>query len=117
MRNTGFFTKIRRWLFMQAVEREIYHKVFCHLNHEADHGYSFFTDNELLGQNVHEHIKLKQQCHALEAAAAKMPEAYGQAFRNIAFRDLNARMEEYIRLAKQRGDHGINEEGAKLATA
>ena len=102
---------------MQTVEWEIYHKISPHLNHEADHGYSFFTGNELLGQNVHEHIRLKQQCHALEAAAAKMPDAYGQAFRNIAFRDLNARMEEYIRLAKQREYHGIDEAGAKPATA
>ncbi len=38
----------------------------------------------------------------IEKRAARMPAAYGKAFRYIAYRDLNERMKMYLEIAERR---------------
>jgi hypothetical protein len=38
----------------------------------------------------------------IEWTAAKLPKAYGDAFRYIAYRDLNERMKMYLEIAAER---------------
>jgi hypothetical protein len=84
------------------VEWEIYHKVFKQLNGEAKCGYPFSSDEELVKSRVLQHEALQSALRIVEQTAAKMPKAYGDAFRYIAYRDLNERMFMYLELAAKR---------------
>lgn len=93
---------MRRKLFERCVEGEIYSQIFPHLNHEADHGYPFNSDEELEKLGLDEVHDAKAQLELIERLTAKMPAAYGKAFRHIACSDINARMKKYADLAKRR---------------
>lgn len=96
-----FFASIRQKLFNQRVNREIFHKIFPHLNQVADHGYPFGTKDEMVKLHIHGNLAAHGTLRLIERAAGKMPKAEGDAFRYIAYRDLNKRMEMYLKLAEQ----------------
>jgi len=97
-----FFARIRQKLFAARVNREIFHKIFPHLRRDANHGYAFHSDAEFEKQCLFNELDAKLHVELVERRAARMPEAYGEAFRYIAYRDLNARMKMYLELAEQR---------------
>ena len=97
-----FFAKIRQKLFTAHIEREIYHKIFPHLNRHADHGYPFDSRDNIERLHVRGILHARINLRLIERTAAKMPKAYGAAFRYIAYRDLNERMEMYLEIAEQR---------------
>ncbi len=97
-----FIANMHRKLFERCVEGEIYSQIFPHLNHEADHGYPFNSDEELETLGLTQARDAKTQLEVIERLTAKMPAAYGKAFRHIAYSDLNARMKKYADLAKRR---------------
>jgi len=97
-----FFANIRRKLFTAHILREIYHKIFPHLNGAANLGYPFDSDDEMIKLHIHGNLAAHGTLRLIERAAAKMPKAEGDAFRYIAYRDLNERMEMYLKLAEQR---------------
>jgi hypothetical protein len=97
-----FFTKISRALFTVRIEREIYHKVFPHICQEADHGYPFGSKAEFEKQCLFSELDAKLHVELIEKRAAQMPKAYGEAFRYLAYRDINERMKMYLELAERR---------------
>jgi hypothetical protein len=97
-----FLASIRRKLFAARVDREIFFKIFPHLNQKADHGYSFKSNDEMVRAHVRGHLQTSLDLDLIERVAARMPKAYGDAFRYIVYRDLNKRMEEYMELAERR---------------
>jgi hypothetical protein len=97
-----FFAKIRQTLFTARIEREIYHKIFPHLNQEADLGYPFHSEKEYETKCLYAELDAKLHVELIEKRAARMPKAYGDAFRYIAYRDLNERMKMYLELAERR---------------
>lgn len=97
-----FVSKIRQWYFHRRINREIYQKIFPHLNQMADHGYPFQTDQEMVRMHIRNNLKAGLNLRAIGATAAKMPKAEGDAFRYIVYRDLNERMEMYLEHARQR---------------
>ena len=97
-----FFAKIRQFVFTLRTEREIYHKIFPQLRQEADHGYPFHSDDQLVESHIRGACDAQLNLDIIERTAAQMPAAYGKAFRYIAYRDLNARLEQYAKLAERR---------------
>jgi hypothetical protein len=97
-----FFAKIRQTLFTARIEREIYHKIFPHLNQHADHGYPFGSKDEMVRLHIRSGLDAQMKFDMIERTAAKMPKAYGDAFRYIAYRDLNERMKMYLEIAAER---------------
>ena len=103
MRNIRkFFASIRQWLFAARIEREIYHKVFPQINGQANHGYPFESKDEMVSRHIHSGLDAQMKLDMIERTAARMPRAYGDAFRYIAYRDLNERMKMYLELAAER---------------
>jgi len=100
-----FFAKIRQKLFTARIEREIYHKIFLHLNQVADHGYPFDSKDEMVRLHIRGNLTAQRNLDIIERTAGKMPKAYGDAFRYIAYRDLNERMKMYRELAERRVYH------------
>jgi hypothetical protein len=96
-----FFASIRQKLFTARIRREIYHGIFPHLNQVADHGYPFGTRDEMVKLHIHGNLAAHGTLRLIESAAGKMPKAEGDAFRYIAYRDLNERMEMYLKLAEE----------------
>jgi hypothetical protein len=84
------------------VIREIYQKIFPHLNRNADHGYPFLSKDEMEKLFVRHELHARINLQLIERTAAKLPKAEGAAFRYIAYRDLNERMEMYLALAEER---------------
>jgi hypothetical protein len=97
-----FVAGIRRTLFELRVSREIYHRIFPHLNQEADHGYAFSSDDEIASSCSKSWLAAESTLRLIEQTAGRMPKAEGDAFRYIAYRDLNERMSMYLEFASQR---------------
>jgi|ERR1700722_474409 len=97
-----FFAKIRQFIFTLRIEREIYRKIAPQVLQETDHGYPFRSKDQLAEAHIRAGLDAQLNLDTIEMTAAKMPAAYGEAFRYIAYRDLNARMKMYIELAEER---------------
>jgi hypothetical protein len=98
----SFFAKIRQKLFDWRTNREIFHRISPHLHNEADHGYSFRSKDELAETHIRGCLDAGINMRLIERTAAEMPKFYGDAFRHIAYRDLNERMQMYLELAESR---------------
>ncbi len=94
--------KISQKLSDWRVNREIFHRVFPHLNRVSNHNYPFSSDEELERLALFSELDAKLHLELIERRAEKMPKAYGDAFRYIAYRDLNARMKMYLEIAEHR---------------
>ena len=97
-----FFATIRQKLFEARMEREIYFGIFPHMNQEANHGYPFNSKDELVRAHIRGRLQSRLDLDLIQQAAARMPQAYGDAFRYIVYRDLSQRMEMYMKLAEKR---------------
>jgi hypothetical protein len=93
---------IRRKQFNRRVNREIFDKIFPHLNGEANHGYPFKSDDKMVRLHIRNNLQAGLNLRRIGEVAAKMPKAYGDAFRYIAYRDLNEFMEKYLEIAEER---------------
>jgi hypothetical protein len=96
-----FFAKIRRMYFNWRINREIFHEISPHLRNEGDHGYSFRSKDEMVKSHLRGCLHARLKLRLIEQTAAQMPKFQGDAFRYIAYRDLNERMEMYLELAEQ----------------
>jgi len=97
-----FFATIRRKLLNRRVNREIFDQIFPHLNQEADHGCPFNSEEEYEKQCLYAELNAKLNFELIEKRAARLPEAYGKAFRYIAYRDLDERLKIYLEIADER---------------
>lgn len=98
----SFVAKLRHRKFCERVEREILMDIFTQIQGEADRGYPFNNAEELRDHNARIGGDAKKHFAMLEDQFAQLPEAYGQAFRYIVYRDLDARMQQYLELARRR---------------
>jgi hypothetical protein len=97
-----FFASIRRKLFNRRVNREIFDNIFPHLNGHADNGYPFHSDHEMVRLHIRMNLQAGLNLRRIAEVAGRMPEAYGNAFRYIAYRDLNEFIERYLEIAEER---------------
>ena len=97
-----FLARIGQKLSDWRVNREIFHRIFPHLNRRASHNYPFSSKEELEKLALFSELDANLHLELIERHAAKMPKAYGDAFRYIAYRDLNARMKMYLEIAEHR---------------
>lgn len=97
-----FFANIRHARLKRRIEREIYHKIFPHLNKHANHGYPFSSDDEMVKLHLKGFFEASLTIDDINRAAAKMPRAEGDAFRYIVARDLTERMRMYLEFANER---------------
>ena len=94
-----FLARIRREKFAANITREIFHKIFPHMNGHADHGYPFSSDNGLYKARLDCSINVRKLLCDLSTAGLHMPEAQGNAFLYIANRDLEERLRMYLKYA------------------
>jgi len=97
-----FFANIRRKLLKWRISREIYQKIFPHLNGHANHGYPFDSDEKMVRLHIRNNLQAGLNLRSIGEVAAKMPKAEGDAFRYIVYRDLNECMERYLEFARER---------------
>jgi hypothetical protein len=65
-------------------------------------GYPFNSEEEYEKACLYAELDAKLHVELIEKRAARLPEAYGKAFRYIAYRDLNERMKMYLEIAEER---------------
>jgi hypothetical protein len=87
---TSFFAKIRNSWFVGHMEREIYNRIFPHLENERDYGYPFNSDEELHKLCQDSEIVATPFVQDIEWDIVRMPKAYGEAFRYILHREFKA---------------------------
>jgi hypothetical protein len=88
---TSFFNNIRYTWFVIRTEREIYNRIFPHLEQERDYGYPFDSDEEMRKLCQDGEIAALPFVQNIERDIVRMPKAYGEAFRYILYRELKAR--------------------------
>jgi hypothetical protein len=96
----SFFAQLRQKYFQWRVNHEIFERMFTHLNGDRNYGYSFENDEQLKAQT--ELLDVQALLDSIEAQARKMPKAYGQCFRHILHRDLQARLRMYEQIGRKR---------------
>ena len=96
----SFFAKIRQQFFCWRVNREIFHRISPHLRNETDYGYQFHSTDELVAAHIRLNLQAGLTLRLIERTAAKLPKFQGDAFRLIAYRDLNERMQMYLEIAE-----------------
>ena len=72
------------------MEREIYNRIFPHLENERDYGYPFESDEELHKLCQDHEIAAMPFVQDIERDLTRIPKAYGEAFRYILYRELKA---------------------------
>jgi hypothetical protein len=87
--------------FNWRINREIFSKISPHLRNEGDYGYSFRSKDEMVRLHIRGCLQARLTLRLIEQTAAKLPKFQGDAFRYIAYRDLNERMEMYLELAEK----------------
>ena len=97
-----FFANIRRKLFNWRVNREIFQRIFPHLNGRANHGYPFGSADEMVRLHIRNNLQVGLNLRRIGEMAGQMPKAYGDAFRYLAYRDLNERLQMYLEIAEKR---------------
>src|SRR5258708_11370374 len=98
-----FFANIRQKLLARRIHREIEHRIFPQLVGDKNCGYPF-NDSEDELEKLATFGALDAQLHLdiIERRAEKLPDTYRQAFRYIAYRDINARLEMYEEFVRER---------------
>jgi hypothetical protein len=97
----SWLEKFSRDRFANRVNREIHGKIFVQLRGEANNGYPFGTDRELLKQGVSCELDAKLHIDQIALYSAQLPQAYGKAFRYIAYRDLDEQAKMFLMLARR----------------
>ena len=99
----SFFAKIRQQLLARRVHREIEHYIFPQLCGKKNRGYPFLDSEEKL-EKLATFGALDVQLHLdiIERRAKELPDTYRQAFRFIAYRDLNKRLKMYEEFVRER---------------
>jgi hypothetical protein len=112
-----FFARIRREKFAANITREIYHKIFPHLNGHADQGYSFSSDDELVKSHLKGFYEMSKTIQQINLAAGRMPKAEGDAFRHVVARDINEQLRLYLKYANTRNSPCCNSQELQPAVA
>ena len=102
----SFLTNLQSKFLKWRVNREIFERVFSHLEQEKDYGYPFKTDAQL--EAVTDNLNVQELLREAEECIARMPAAYGRSFRYIMHRDLRRQVLQYHLLAKWEGRARIN---------
>ncbi len=66
-----FFANIRRKLLNRRVNREIYFKIFPHLNGLGNHGYPFSSNDELTKSHLKGFYEVSKTINEINRAAVK----------------------------------------------
>jgi hypothetical protein len=80
---------------------QIRQKFFAWRIGEGDFGYPFHSKDVMVELHIFTGLDAQLNFDLIERIAAKMPKFQGDAFRYIAYRDLNARFKMYLALAKE----------------
>jgi hypothetical protein len=94
--------RIRETLFKWRLEWEIYHRIAPHIHLEETYEYPFGSEAELRKNIIQGDLDAQLHLETIKLQADLMGKAYGEAFRYIVYRDLNARMQMYLKLVQTR---------------
>jgi len=101
-----FFANIRQKLLARRIHREIEHCIFPQLVGDKNCGYPFGdSDEELEKLATFGALDARLHLDIIEHRARLMPDTYGHAFRYLAYRDLNKRLEMYEEFVRERTSH------------
>lgn len=89
-----FFRHIRH-LYIWRIHCEIYDRIFKHLNGDKDCEYPFQTREELRALIKRDHARVVALLKTIERDSSRMPQAYSEGFRYIAYRDMRQQLERY----------------------
>jgi hypothetical protein len=95
-----FFSRMASLWFAWKIEREIYMKLFPHLEGEKDCGYQFRNDVEIACET--DALDVRAALAEIERNISAMPKAYGESFRFVFRRDAFRFLMAYRDLAGQR---------------
>lgn len=106
----SFLKEVRFALFEVRIDREICNHLFPHLLLEADHGYSFYSDEEMEALCKNPAIASLPFVQEIEKDVCLIPDGYQKCFRYILHRELAKgpmkpkRMHMYRMLARKSVD-------------
>jgi len=95
-------------MLARRVHREIKHRIFPQLCGGKNCGYPFKDSVEEL-EKLATFGALDAQLHLdiIERRAKELPDTFGQAFRYIAYRDINERLKMYEEFVRERTPHKV----------
>ena len=98
-----FFAKISQKLSALRIRLEIERRIFPQLVGDKNCGYPFRdSEQELEKLATFGALDAQQHLEIIERRARLLPDTYGQAFRYLAYRDLNKQLEIYEEFVRER---------------
>ena len=98
-----FFANIRQKLLARRIHREIEHCIFPQLAGDKNCVYPFNdSEEELEKLATFGALDAQQHLEMIERRARLLPDTYGQAFRYLAYRDINERLKMYEEFVRER---------------
>jgi len=98
--SSSFFARMGRKFFNWRLNREIFHRIFPHVQRESNEGYPFGSYAEMNQQS--EIFDVQNILEGVERQIEQLPTAYGQCFRLVMRRDIHQRLKMYAEVAKRR---------------
>ena len=95
-----FLAWLREKFFKWRFDREIFERIFTHHRGEKDYGYPFRTRQEM--NALTGELDVQSLFDKVEGQIRNMPDAYGESFQYLMYRDLHQRLRVYEQLARRR---------------
>ena len=96
----SFITRMHQKFFDWSINREIFMRIFPHLQNESVQGYPFDSHAEIEEQT--DELNAQRLLDEIEDHVRNMPKGYARAFRYILHRDLHERLCRYEKVARRR---------------
>jgi len=98
-----FFANIRQKLFKRRIHQEIEHRIFPQLVGYKKGMYPFNdSEEELEKLATFGELDAQLRLDIIERRAKQLPDTYRQAFRFVAYRDINERLKMYEEFVRER---------------
>lgn len=98
--SSSFVARLRRRFFNWRLNREIFERMFPHLEREKNHGYPFASDEAMNDET--QALDVQALLETVECRIRKLPKAYGECFRHIMHREIHERLRMYEEVAIRR---------------
>lgn len=104
----SFFANISQKLFAQHIHQEIEHCIFPQLVGDKNCRYPFEDSEKKLEElAAFGGFDAQLNLDMIESRAKQLPDTYGNAFRYLMYRDLNARMKMYLEFVQNHTPHKV----------
>lgn len=99
-KNGKFFANGRQQMFAARIDWEIRQRILPHLNKDADYGYPFHSQDQLLELYLRNRVQAQMDFRTAGTVSSKLPREFRDAFNYIASRETGMILRAFVDFAE-----------------